>query len=314
MNVSQKKEIAKLLAMPEIRVSLFLNIFITVFSLCIFRNLEGTLEQEVYWRILFRDYGMGYTLFGDKPMTFDRYYYANADHILEPKGKSIAAFWEEQPPISNKHFCLKKVRYYQNDEQFEEFFLINKPACLGVIQQYLDEFQEEFPACMSGEEILDSICECGPHCITNHRLLGLLLGFGDHNTYLFQRRYDLESDLERQIPFQDPSLISTLSFAERINYCCGRKLALTPSAISWNAILKEIRELDQRLKPFNNLIAYENLLPFPLPSFVVDPYNQETKNLLEHYLEENKRIASIYYAPDFLKHITKALIKLDPVE
>jgi hypothetical protein len=31
-------------------------------------------KEESFWRILIQDYHFGYTLFGNKPISFDRYY------------------------------------------------------------------------------------------------------------------------------------------------------------------------------------------------------------------------------------------------
>lgn len=281
-----------------------------IFFLCFFCRLEGTISEDRFWRVLFRDYGMGYTLFGDKPMTFDRYYVVPEYNFWRERGESPVEFWKELPFVSNGHFCLKKVRFQKNNIEYEESFLINKTATERVICRHLNEFKQAFPQYTHAQEILDLICENGPHCLSSHRLLGLLLGFGDHNTRLFQQRDALENELIKQAPFQNSLEFSELSPEEKARYLYGNQQALVRSKASWFRILQKVRAINHCLKPFDTQIAYRNLLPIPLPCFVADPDHEETKHLLRHYLKLNKHLALIYYAPDFLDRIKCTLLQV----
>lgn len=163
---------------------------------------------ELFWRILIKDYHFGYTIFGNKPMCSHQYYLdnslcINASANSDPMLSTLWRLWEENYTSLNKNFCMKKVQHCDEGILYEEFYIINKEKCLNVIRENFSDFKIYFKNLNSPNEILEEICNQGPHIVKNHRLTGILLGYGEFNARKFQKQFDYFDQLSTYIGLQN---------------------------------------------------------------------------------------------------------------
>lgn len=109
-----------------------------------------------------------------------------------------------------------------------------------------------------------------------HGLLGIILGYGTHNSLMFQKRKEFYHSLRK-------------------NYT---------SPYSW-----KILQDDYKPKlTFFNTYGKERLV-IDLPNFVEDSENLESRQLRQEYLETQKKISSLYSDGRFLEITLEALIR-----
>lgn len=273
-------------------------------------------EVEEFWHILFEQYHFGYTLFGHKPLSFDRYYLVNSQQpwLFNNQNHFIISrlwpIWEQYSlKLINHNFVIKRVQFKEKDETLmEEFYLINKSDSLLTIRQYWEEFKEHFQHVDNPEQLLELICENGPHIIKNHRLLGLLLGYGDHNTHLFQKQHDLFEQLASLVYLQPKEILLSLPSDELINLIYARKQATVLPNSSWQSLWREYENTNFQLSSsLGALISYKRLLAIPLVPYRVDPSSFETKEILKNNLETQKVLKEIFYDRHFLEIVLKRL-------
>lgn len=83
-------------------------------------------KEESFWRILIQDYHFGYTLFGNKPISFDRYYISPSIDMpacckKNAKLEVLWDFWEQNNPhISESPFVLKRVKFTEDKIEFTD--------------------------------------------------------------------------------------------------------------------------------------------------------------------------------------------------
>lgn len=276
-------------------------------------NPENDIEN--FWRLLFKAFHAGYTLFGEKPLVFERYY---VDHTNKNPGllnqsnyvlKKLWLVWEENASsYPSHHFVVKRLRFKdENEELLEEFFIINKPACLSIVTYHWKEFKGYLPYVKNSRELVEEICNNGPQLIKNHRLLGLLLGYGDHNTALFQKQQELFEQLASLFYLQDRQTVQSLSYGELVSLVYQRKQAINLSG-SWQLILNEYRRTQAQLSAsITSLVPYRDLLVHPLMPYRMDPDHPETKEILEKTLATQKILKDLYYDPKFLEIVLEKL-------
>lgn len=283
-------------------------IYLILFSQTLFAGNE---KIELFWRILIKDYHFGYTIFGNKPMSFDRYYLDNSSYNplvnADPMLRSLWKFWEENYVSPQKNFCINRVQYIEENIPYEEFYIINKEKCLNIIKEHSSNFKVYFANTLSPDEILEKICDQGPHIIKNHQLLGLLLGFGKNNTRKFQQRHDYFNQLTAYIWLQSRERISKLENYDHIDIFYLYKHSIFKPQENWDDIFKKYKHLDSRLVPLNSTISYSKFLAIPLPCFVVDKADKETIILLRNYLNTGVKIKGVYYDNNFLDLILEKL-------
>lgn len=146
-----------------------------------------------------------YTLFGDKPVSW------LVIHLPEfPKiktSKQIIHRFSGNIPIWSKwqswkeykkSFPLKNYLLFEESNSFwtnrKDIFLINKKCFIEVVNQHKEIFQKFLKRPISGEDLLSEVENKSSLQLVlagNDLLLGILLGFGEHNSSLYQQRADL---------------------------------------------------------------------------------------------------------------------------
>jgi hypothetical protein len=247
-------------------------------------------KENLYllFEYLFKSHeSFAYTLFGDKPMSFSL--------IIkpDPSMESILDFirideyalfllkennlpsvfyeqawnkWESIASLKMKRFLFLK----RNIENFPAIFLINKEAFHKTINTHIKLFKNLLGKDINSEKILSQIEQENADIdeILHHHdsLLGILLGFGKHNSLLFEKREILEKKLKR------------LAFIQ------SEKTKI---------IKKELDKLWDILKLRNDYYISDLAMGNSI-AFVADRNHLESKFLEKKYCKQATKISQIY--------------------
>lgn len=178
---------------------------------------KGDLAYFINFAITFCEYP--YTLVGSKPMSICDYLQFSEDlpQILRedyerPRHRKFADRLERGYQVYQKYSNLFPQNNYlisryhaSGSKGVLDVALIHRKMCLDVIQKNLDEFCEVFQKKCSAEEVFEILTHPNDEyfydIVENHRLLGILLGFGKNNAVLFeQKRYDILKSFTNEWP------------------------------------------------------------------------------------------------------------------
>jgi hypothetical protein len=249
----------------------------------------------LFFHDLFATNELGYTLFGDKPMSFCipnafAPKFSNKDFVFRfcledarPLFKGLAVWKKISSTIDSKNYSLLICE----EKLFPSFvILINKQTFKKEFFRNLDLFEKYYGENITATEILNSIerkksieeINREP-LFYNHILLGIMLGFGRHNAELFHRREEL---MESKILFTYQA----------------------PNA-NFPSVQEEIEYLWQHLQTTNN--TNEWLLPVVGVSFAGDPDNAETHMLIKKYEVLHVQLMTIFNHENWLEVILSKL-------
>lgn len=271
---------------------------------------ENYLQLDRFWRILFQQYHFGYTLFGSKPLSFHRYDLSigvgEPPHCKkDPQLHLLWRMWEKgHSSNTGANFIFNRVIFFYEGKKYEEFYLLNRAECLATINKYWKDFQNCFSDLESPLSLLNTICQDGPHIIPNHRLLGLLLGYGDHNSSLFQEREVMFNMLASHIYHIDNKQLAHLTKWELMQMRLARKQPILIESDRWDTVFSRYRALNRQLaNSLSSLVPHALLCALPLPCYVVDASHPETFDSLRSYLLTQRKLNRLFYRPNFLKII-----------
>jgi hypothetical protein len=163
---------------------------------------------------------MGYTLFGNKPISLFEYpnlkSSVNCDLRLSLYMEKGWKTWTRHEPFfPSKNFVLKKEKeagaFHTNT-----IILINKTQVLSAISQNLDLFTLKLGKEFQPKEFLKQICYTEKplfEFLKEEDLIGILLGFGRVNGVLFNREHEIAGYLQTKFtpPFSCLEEINQLS-------------------------------------------------------------------------------------------------------
>ncbi len=278
------------------------HFFFILFLVCNFylignQSVRDTLEvipkndQEVlakFFHVLFNPGNFSYTLFGDKPMSLMDYLTTPFDSDGVPASSGQLRFkrgWELWKKYAHLfpliHYILIENPVEHN--KFKNIILINKKYFIEKVNGHLSLFQKVFGKDISGTLLLKKIEE-NPKllsCFDHHSLLlGILLGYGEHNACLYATRDKLSPFVYRtefpKIPVKIP----------------------TPSA-SFSSLQEEFNSYFPLLTLFGDA-EYSPLIIGSL-HFVADHKHPETIALQKKYRKMRGEISAIYSKGNFLE-------------
>jgi len=247
------------------------------------RNLSDEDRENLEW--FFRGFWeSSYVLFGTKPMAFTFIkdpHHPHVEHIFDfmdsitdchPSAQVEIKGWEVWKKY-NHLFKSSNFIFLENQEEAgNEIFVINKRSFLDKVGENLDCFQEVLGRDVTPEQILE-LCLKSKNIIKDalkghDGLLGILLGFGRHNSYLYWRANQIKSG------------------------CFPKWLA--PSS-GFSTLEEEYAHINGTLTFFPNLLM-NDLNPFllDLPEFRADQEHPETEQLRKEYLATYKTILKSY--------------------
>lgn len=248
---------------------------------------------EHFFRTAFTYDGLGYTLFGDKPVTetayFDPGLLKRYDPIVDSLGslrpfnlrmkKGYECLEKYRDLFSSKNIKITRSKNFTDNELICVFF-INVREFAKTVNENLKDFKDVLGNDLTPELLLERILHSEDifgEVLKNHQgLIGTLLGFGRNNAWLFHQREEREywnrkSALLSRGPF-------TLKLPHRRNF------------------------IEEKLRRFDDEGVFDfNPLFLSLPAFAADPNSIETQQLKKKYLTQYHAILQQYRNKDFLE-------------
>jgi hypothetical protein len=246
------------------------------------KTLGMMTQEERYYldaflrRILFSD-DFSYVLFGNKPCAFTSYSKSitfdityddlTISNIKIKRGLEVFRKYQ--------HFFPSRKFVFHFYDHLDDLIvlLINKSNLSHAFNKYKSDFEQILGPEITSKKLLAQIAESDDfgEVIKNHQaLLGILLGYGRNNAWLFYNRTMAFYGLDKF----DPSL---------------KRTAL---------LEKKIAELNQQLQPFStDQSSLKSFLKKPLielPHFMADSNSLETKELKERYEKDREKIRKTF--------------------
>lgn len=254
---------------------------------------------DTFFRIFLLKNAGAYVLFGDKPAAFDAYFTACPEEIISSNNRSV---WENMQLRKGweawekyKHLFPSKRFLLQSrltDDDRVEIVLLHKQRVVRIIKENLTDFQHILGTSDVLEQYEQGTLPFFDVLNRHHALLGIILGFGKRNSWLFQNRERIWRGGRRQAKNAPPFHL---------------KCTQTPSQ-GFSTLEEEHQYYADTLTGAfteRNLQKFYKFLYFP--GFVVDPTSSETHALQKKYTEERKQIHKAYTHGNFLEVTLTAL-------
>lgn len=270
--------------------------------------------------IILKD-SFGYTIFGDKPISFAAYntatYIDNFDDcsflVLERGGE----IWKKYADLfPNSNFIFKFESFVKDGRQ--EIYLINKKAVYSVVSDHIEIFKKNLgDDDFSPEKLLlalenkDTTIQGILH--DNEGLFGILLGFGYKNSFAFQRKYEVISAIQYMLlhplslPLGNEAMLQEHFLLLTMRMPASSSVKYENITISTcESLFNEFLTLKKELKSFHD--KQSSLELFSLPSFMALSNDSETQVLLENYTKTRREMTRAYSHGNFLEVTLCAMI------
>lgn len=249
---------------------------------------EDKEQLEAFFRYMITHEGLGYVIFGDKPLVGDGFYppvvslnLQKAQPIHYDHLSNSYAVWLKyfsMFPMQNYAFrTTPKPNHYKNSEA-DYFIFINKKACSKAIKDHIELFRKRLGPSITPEKILNQLTEEEnglEDVLKGHEdLIGILFGFGKHNSESYQKRDFLYQEGKDRPPYDFHKM-----------------------------------ENIYPLTHFNSKTNYENIIFIDLPCFIEDRNHPESLALRKKYVETQKQLCEIYSQGKFLEPTLRALMQ-----
>lgn len=291
---------------------LFFSIFVFVFDNTVLakeagkeelsKSIEEVIPQDdrdkleyFFWNLVACNH-FGYTLFGDKPISLAGYFCKTPlgnillGQLPADEFPQLLSIWQKYAVnFPSKRFIL--IDEPQSNPDLREFVIINKAAFIKTVDENIMLFKKILGKNISARKLLNQLEQPNANLHTilhsHEGLLGILLGYGVHNAFLYHRRDKILQNLRMEkIP-----LDLQISLASLPNYA---------------KLEKKLEFLWAHLK----FCGDHHYLPLIIGSvhFVGDHSNQETLDLMEKYQKLRGHLSSQYADRCFLLHTLQQLI------
>lgn len=227
---------------------------------------------------LFKFHCFSHSLYGSKPISLTDYYVENLEKDLNIQEYCESILNRETAPINCYLNGWKAWEKYRSLFPLNDFILtknqisnsesiliilINKHAFIETVNENINIFKSILGNHVTSENLLKEIENQATLLELlkyNNRLLGILLGYGDSNAQLFEKREEI------------------------YDFLSGKKLYLDlmTNSKDFDKVHEGLETIQSKLKLFNPLITLhmENTLT---PSFLADPDHPETIKLQKQY-------------------------------
>ena len=236
--------------------------------------------------LLFRS-GFAYTCFGDKAISYDCFDLLEEVDRLDHQSPFALNAWKKYAHLFPSQNFL--FLFHENlEEQLAEITLINKRAFKEVFDVHHAAFVSLFGSDVTAEKLLNLLIKRGSMWNTPMRdhedLIGILLGYGEINARLYQRRAEI---------------IGRKMSVQRL-----QKVRLLPSE-GFQTLDEELAHLKSHLEnvPDENPFVYA----IRLPSFVADKKHPQTVEILNKYREQRNSFSKKYEKGNILEITLKQL-------
>ncbi|WP_303674025.1 hypothetical protein [Vampirovibrio chlorellavorus] len=266
---------------------------------------------------------LGFTLFGNKPMTLHALYQydagTNTEKPMPDLLQNTLTFLKYQPLFGNTNFVFKKIvkPFYhtlEKDPALCDLMMLNRTACLGVIGKNLPLFRARFGPNATPQTILklleatDSPRELLGDCM----LYGILFGFGTANSQAYKRFTQLVSfDILPKATLNTPTPSHEVWITQgnrKVRYLAA------PRAIPGPGFNTAQAELDQLVQVFTGWPPENerDRSPIKAPVFRNLYHRPESQALTQSYRQQQAYIEQIYHRPDLLRLVTQQLLQPSP--
>lgn len=249
---------------------------------------------RILFHNLFAESELGYTLFGDKPMSFC--FPPISIVRIATKDCFFKIYFSGSIPLNAINALKKIAEIWQNENYIllinerkglpYSIFLINKEKFNCVFNENTDVFINKYGPQITAESFLkdlkDKKIDLTKLLQEEHMIIGILLGYGRHNAELFERRHILLME-KTSVPY---SIIQK----PRNPFC---------------SIEEELYYLNNHLKSINTLES-QLLLVTPV-NFVGDLEYLETPHLQEQYKFMHKELTQLFLREDWFSFILERL-------
>jgi len=235
---------------------------------------ERTLLEHFFQKLV-KTEGLGYVLFGTKPVCLTGYFLkmplgnqlSRTDCFLIKKGWMVWKKYEHLFPHPN--FIIFEENKLRDDPNLHPIFFISKKNCLDVVAKNKTFFEKKLKTTFGTEEFLKQIeVKQSLYDLINFHegLLGILLGYGFESSMQYCYR-DMVWNSKVPVPYKEIVLhcISNDSFSEHFSV-------------------------------------------YPM-QFVGNPESQEVKTIVDQNLKERALIHSLYSEGNFLEITLKKLME-----
>ena len=267
---------------------------------------EDREKLHLFFEALMETY-FPYTLFGDKPVSEERY---NLEAEKFRKRSCLAngkRVWEKYAALfPSPNFILK---FYTCGSSVE-VYLINKKAFLTTVEAHLKLFKAVLGENTTPENLLEYIRQDSTNhfkALRGHSLLiGLLHGYGYANSSAFHKIdvYEQATGKWLEPPYQpvkedlsDDELMRIVKYP--YNYFCSTNVKLPPE---FRRLLQEEEAISTHAnKPECDDSSSSALTLLPLPGFRMLVDDPESAAIKQKYIETRRKIIQAYAEGDFLE-------------
>lgn len=176
----------------------------------------------------------------------------------------------------NKRYCF----VINEDKDSVSIYFLDKENFLKTIENNIDlflkELGEDFTAVKFLEEIIEEKASFLDAIHHHEGILGILLGYGRHNSMLFQRKADI---LGRCWAYGDD---------------VKQESDILTTSFGFNSQEEELSYLDEKLGSFSEESEYAPLMPVAPLNFAADNNHLETQKLKHKYRSVRKLINEAY--------------------
>lgn len=258
---------------------------------------EASLEKM--WSTLYHEANFGYTLVGSKPVSlqsWSRYALSICPKVLEfyLDGPARAEWEKFSIDHPSSYYALIFRDICVNGEEFGEVILINKRSLMCCFETHRELFEKYITFSNLSPEtiVLETFKSC------NYQLIGIILGYGPHNSMYFQRHADIENYFRHLGYF--PYLIKD---REELFYLEGHTNNID---LSYDALVPELKKRKSDQFQILESISSRNPLSLVhLPGFMALKGHPETQASLEKYQQEQKRVVQLGLQKPLLDSILK---------
>lgn len=265
---------------------------------CQLVHAELTLQEEedlkVFFHYLFAENELGYTLFDDKPVSFC--FLPTGAPAISVKDRTFKIYKKGSLPLLSGVKAWNKIKSFKGNSNYifliteknglpELAFLINKEAFAHTFNENVDLFKHAYGQKVTAESFLERFENNEinvKELLQSHWQLGVLLGYGRHNSMLFQRRETLLEG-RKEIPW-NPQANPSLEF---------------------DSLEAELLFLDQHLQPvFIGNRFLQQVVPV---NFSGDLDSLETFLLQTHYKTVHRELSLLFSDANWFQMILERL-------
>jgi hypothetical protein len=198
--------------------------------------------------------------------------------------KGLEIFKKNQHLFSSENIIVR----FSEDEEATYVLMINKQNLLKTLKEHIDDFKEVLGSDTTVESLFAQITDNNysfVDVIKDHdALVGILLGYGRNNAWLFHRK----NTIRRKLREFNPPLKREGALEKEFTDVVKKITFFTKEAREYKYILKSPR--------------------IPLLHFMADPNSLETKELTQQYEKERREIKRRFAKQNYVEAALEQLM------